>query len=328
LTEDIFAAAGHDTSLTGPVYDYLLYGLRLRSSLKLTLDDVPVEGDADLKLLLATPDWFESAVSAVKLDASNWIHIHELPGGWSYIRYDENFDFLISPSGNCILYRLLAQVPFESFQTYALGRVFSFALVKMSYEPLHAAAIVVEGRAIAFLGASAFGKSSLAACFVAGNFPLVTDDVLSWREENGSCLVFPGPPRLKLYPEVASLFLGRRVEGVPMDARSAKSVFLLSGFQSYSASVPLAVIYIVTAPWEIHCADGIQIRPNSPKDALLKVLGFTLHHQLAGKDRIERQFSAARKIIECVPVRRLDYPRDISLLPKVRDAILADLRNG
>jgi hypothetical protein len=41
--------------------------------------------------------------------------------------------------------------------------------------------------------------------------------------------------------------------------------------------------------------------------------------------RLARQFAFARRLAHAVPVRRLTYPRRLSLLPRVRAAVLADL---
>ena len=63
--------------------------------------------------------------------------------------------------------------------------------------------IVVNGRAVAFLGASTYGKSSLAACFIAAGHRLLTDDTLRLEERDGQWIAYPGPPRLRLLPKVA-----------------------------------------------------------------------------------------------------------------------------
>ncbi len=315
---------------SGLAYDYLLYGFRLRSTLKLTLDEAPLEGDPDLELLPADPDWFENAVSRVELDYSDWIHIHETAGGWSYVRYDGNFEFLISPSGDRIFYRLLAEVPLESFQAYALGRIFSFALVKKGYEPLHAATVVVNRRAVAFLGASTFGKSTLAACFVAAGYPLLTDDVLRLEERGAHYIAFPGPPRLKLFRRIARLYLGDVSPGIPINNKcllAPKCVFPLSAARTCAVPVPLGAIYVVTAPRKVHRKQRIAIGSLPPVEALVKVLTFTHNHELTGRDRLARQFDAAWRLTGKAPVRSLSHPRMLSSLPEVKAAILADLRN-
>jgi hypothetical protein len=60
-------------------------------------------------------------------------------------------------------------------------------------------------------------------------------------------------------------------------------------------------------------------------EALVKLLSFTHNHELTGKERLVRQFEAARRLIDKVPVRSLSYPRILESLPEVRAAILADL---
>jgi hypothetical protein len=312
--------------LVESTYDYSLYGLHLRSPIRLTLPEVSANSCADVEFLPGAGDQFAEAVAKLTLDPSDWIHEHELTDGWSYIRYDEMFDFLVAPSGDRIFYRLLGLCSAEAFQTYALGRVFSFALVKMGFEPLHAATIVVDGRAVAFLGASTFGKSSLAACFVAGNHPLLTDDVLRLQEEAERFVAFPGPPRLKLFPKVARLFLGEDSRGLKMNPKAAKFVFPLSPLQSHATPVPLTVIYAVTAPRDVHRRQRVHIGSHSPMEALVKVLSFTHNHQLTDPGRLQRQFAVARRLIEIVSVRKLSYPRVLSSLPEVRDSVLADLQ--
>ena len=319
-----------DLSATEPSYDYILYGFRLRTRVKLTLEVAPVEGDSDLELLPAPPDWFESTISQVTLDTSDWMHIHELPSAWSYVRYDGMFDFLISPLGDRIFYRWLAEVSLESFQTYALGRIFSFALVKKGYEPLHAATVVVNQRAVAFLGASTFGKSSLAACFVAAGYPLLTDDVLRLEEQGSHYIAFPGPPRLKLFPRVARIYLGDVRAGVPMNhlsVNSPKFVFSLAANQSCAKPTPLAAIYVVASPRKVYRKQRITISALPPVEALVSLLTFTHNHELTGRDRLVRQFDAASRLTEKVPIRSLSYPRVLTFLSEVKAAVLADLRN-
>jgi hypothetical protein len=311
------------------VYDYALYGLRIRSHIKLTLDDMPVAGSADVELLPGTPERFASVVSQISLDHSDWIHVHPLSDGWTYLRYDELFEFLVAPLGDFILYQSLGPVSLESFQTYALGRVFSFALVKMGYEPLHAATIVIKGKAVAFLGASTFGKSSLAACFIAAGHPLLTDDTLRLEERDGGYVAFPGPPRLRLMPKIGRLYLGGNDDGVVMNpreenAKAPKLVFRLSPSQSFTAVAPLRAIYSITPPRKVFRKQRIAIGSLSPLQALMNVLSFTHNDQLTYGDRLSRQFESARRLIESVPMRSLAYPRILASLNEVKDAVLED----
>jgi hypothetical protein len=311
-------------------YDYALYGLRVRSRIGLTLNAIPVEGAADVELLPDHDEQFAGMTSQVELNRTDWIHQHELPSGWSYLRYDGLFEFLVSPAGDRILYRLLAEVPLESFQTYALGRVFSFALVKLGHEPFHAATVVVDGRAVAFLGASTYGKSSLAACFVAAGYPLLTDDTLRLEDRDGRWIAYPGPPRLRLLPKVARLYLGSAAGGEIMNPRekdlpSPKLVFRLSAAQSFSDVAPLAAIYMLTGPRKVYRKQPIMVAPVPAIDGLINLLKYSHNHSVTNPTRLQRQFGVAHNIISGVRIRSLAYPRVLNCLDDVRDTILKDL---
>jgi hypothetical protein len=332
LSFAVFEEKLHVLSPSGPAsYDYALYGLRIRSDIKLTLGGLPVKGAADVELFEGSQQQFADIAAQFELDDSSWIHHEELTDGRSFIRYDGLFEFVVEASGTRIFYRLLSNVPMESFQTYILGRVLSFALVKMGYEPLHAATVVVDGKAIAFLGASTFGKSSLATCFVASGFPLLTDDTLRLEEKDGQYVAFPGPPRLRLLPKIARSYLGGTSSGVVMnprerDARAPKLIFCLSRSQSYAKAAPLGAIYVLTGPRSVHRKQRIAISSLTPLQALMKVVSFTHNDGLAGSDRLTRQLEAARRLIDSVTIRSLSYPRILASLDEVKDAVLEDLK--
>lgn len=67
---------------------------------------------------------------------------------------------------------------------------------------LHASAIAMDGSAVAFSGASGLGKSTLASAMVLRGYPLLTDDVCRVQFGDGDASVEPGPPRLRLWPDI------------------------------------------------------------------------------------------------------------------------------
>lgn len=311
-----------------PTYDYLICGMRVRSSIRLTIPAAPFAGDSEIEMLPGESGVFNNVRHQVHLNPSHWFHDHELSSGWSYIRCDKWFEFLVSPNGAQILYRILGSVSMESLQTYLLGRVLSHALVKRGQEPLHASAVVVDGLAIAFLGSSTFGKSSLAACFVGAGFAFLTDDVLRLEEARGQLMAHPGPPRIKLFPKLARRFLGDASKGVPINPITEKLVFPVSGTQASQVSVPLAAIFVVTAARDVHRRQRISVHRTPPRDALFSLLCFSHNHCLAGSARLARQFAAAKLVVDKAPVWTLAYPRVLDSLSLVRDAILANRRRS
>ena len=175
------------------IHTYGVYGVTLRSCIPLALPDYSGAGLADIELQLSKPDSFAEAIAGVPLlwsRYSTYQYAH-LQGGASYVRWKDVGEFLVSGDGRLITCCPARESHHESFQVYLLGQALSFALVKCGFEPLHATCIVVEGKAVAFLGDSGFGKSSLAAYFISAGDRLLTDEILLLQERPEGYLVYP-----------------------------------------------------------------------------------------------------------------------------------------
>src|SRR5205823_3902180 len=103
--------------------------------------------------------------------------------------------------------------------------------------------VVVRQQAVAFLGDSGYGKSSLGAAFLQAGHSLLTDDILVITENNRRFTAHPGPSRIKLFPHIAKTLLGERVAGIPMHPTTSKLVIPLTQKQSEHATAPLRAIY-------------------------------------------------------------------------------------
>lgn len=187
---------------------------------------------------------------------------------------------------------------------------------------------MVNGQAIAFLGDSGFGKSSLAACFLAAGHELLTDDLLLLRRSAAGLRAYPGPPRIKLFPAMAGRFLGRQVAGVPMNPETRKLVMPLLPGQLCSKPVLLKAIYVLQSPRESWRKQSIRLRPLDPRQAFVELLKNTFNYLHVTPDRLQRQFTEASSLANTVPFMKLSHSRVVGDLPAVRDAILADVRNA
>src|SRR5262249_27490517 len=156
--------------------------------------------------------------------SDSWHRYASLPDGTTYVRWDRVGEFLVAADGRSITCRRADRSSAESFQVYMLGQALSFALVKQGFEPLHATVVVVDDRAVAFLGESGYGKSSLAACFLEAGHRLLTDDLLLFQEARSRIVAYPGPPRIKLFAKIAGRFLDRAASSAPMHADPVKLV--------------------------------------------------------------------------------------------------------
>jgi hypothetical protein len=323
------ASSGRDRG-AGPRHRYCVYGIEVVSDVPLALPAYTDAGLGGVECASAPASFFERALQRAHLDpqSHSWYKHARLPDGSTYVRWATVGEFMVDADGRRITCRRIEESSVESFQVYMLGQALSFALVQQQLEPLHATVVVVDDRAVAFLGGSAFGKSSLAACFLNTGYRLLTDDLLIVQETSGVVLAYPGPPRIKLFPMVAGRFLGHPADGVPMNAETDKLILPLDVRRRCDRPVPLHTIYALAAPRDACRLPHVRIDALTSREAFIALMAGTFNRQHVSRGRSARQFGIMTGLTARVPIKRLTYPRSIERLPDVRAAVLADLAHG
>ena len=310
-----------------PLHSYNLYGLCVRSEWELPCRTADKLGSFHLELTEGSPLLFLNARTEAgpACEPSQWFHWAQLRDGSTYLRWAELFEFLVSADGCRITGLPLAQSSVESFLTYLLGQVLSFALLKQGVEPLHATVIAVDGGAVAFVGDSGFGKSSMGAAFLQAGHRLLTDDLLVLKRDSERLYAYPGPCRIKLFPAIAGAVLAEMANGVAMNPLTPKLVIPLAPDQHCCRPVPLRAIYVLSPPSPRSTSKRVTIRRLSQRRAFLAMLQNTFNCRVLDPERLKRQFAMAAQLAQSIPIKRLSYPRNLSLLPLAREAVLADL---
>jgi hypothetical protein len=247
----------------------------------------------------------------------------ETPDGSNYIRWEGLGEILVSKDGASITCRPFPQTEPESFHVYLLGQALSFALVKMGFEPLHATAVAVGDQAVAFVGDCGFGKSTLAASFLEAGHRLLTDDLLLLRAATRELIAYPGPARIKLFPKIAEKFLGQRSNTVALNPQTRKQIIPLNERQICTNPMPLRVVYTL-APSKEANGKGIHILKLSKRESFVTLVGATFNRMLVDRERLQRQFHAVNGMVSTVIVKKAFYPRILSSLSQVREAIVSD----
>ena len=292
---------------------------------------LPTYGPADLghvECLTAPVPFFRKTIQHVPLreHSSSWYRHALLSDGSTYVRWDGVGEFVVNADGRRILCRRADEASSESFQVYLLGQALSFALVKQRLEPLHATAVIVNGEAVAFLGGNAFGKSTLAACFVKEGCRLLTDDLLIVQTRGDGTLVYPGPARIKLFAKAARRLLGESAAGSPMNGGTDKLILPLNAERSCAEPVRLKAIYALDAPRDACRLRDVSIVTLSPREAFVALVKGTFNRRFVSADRLESQFRVMASVAEQVTLKRLAYPRAIERLQDVRRTVLADVQ--
>ena len=310
-----------------PRHRYCVYGITVVSDMPLALPEYSQGGLGQVEVLSAHASVFLAAMQGEGFDprSDSWYRYASLRDGSTYVRWDSVGEFLVTSDGRRIRCRRLEGASLESFQVYLLGQALSFALVKQRFEPLHATVVVIGGQAVAFLGSNAFGKSTLAACFLAAGDRLLTDDLLLLQESAGQILAYPGPPRIKLFPGIASRFLGATVSPVRMNDDTNKLILPIDGQRSCATAAALKGIYSLAGPG-IGCrTSSVSIEALSAREAFVELVKGTFNRRLVNPERLERQFEVMTNLAGLIPVKRLSSPRAIDRLHEVRGMVLADL---
>lgn len=322
------AAAGTEPSgraSSAAWQEFTVYGVPVRSELAfLDAGGRRPEGPPEIEIRLAPAEYFEEALggAAAQPEPGAWQHTVFLSDGSAYVWWRDMFEFHVSAGGGLIHLRRLRDLPDLALETYLLGQVFSYALVKRGIEVLHATTLEVEGEAISLLGECGAGKSSLAAAFLAAGHRLLSDDLLVLQESSAGLLAQPALPRIKIYPEVADLFAIPRQGAAPMHPSFRKLVLRLDGSAAVRPA-PVRAMYELAAPRRPE-SRRITLRRLSARQAFLCLLRHVFNSKMTAPERLQQLTVFVHRLAERIPIRRVTYRRVFENLPRVRDRILED----
>jgi len=309
-----------------PVFTSSVYSVRLRSPWPIPcLDTPPTSALCRIRIVRGSPAQFEKASKeSIEPSSNGWFDRARLPGGAVYLHWPRLSEFIVAPEGDEIAVHPVDEAALEPLHAHLLGPVLSFALIKQGFDPFHATVVNVNGKAIALLGHSGYGKSTLAAAFLRAGHTLLTDDLLVLTADASGWVAHPGPARIKLFPEIAARLLGDHAAGAPLHLSSPKLLIPLDPAHLCRAPVRLHAMYMLSTPRSTASA-RVYVRPLTGRRACLALLSNTFNVGMTDRSRLASQLALVAEIIRAVPLKMIGYPRTIDALSAARDAILADV---
>jgi hypothetical protein len=196
-----------------------------------------------------------------------------------------------------------AHVGGTDWQRFLLAQALPAAALLRGFEPLHAAAVTCDGRALAFTGPSGAGKTSLALALTLGGCGLLADDVLSLELVGDDVMAHPGPGLAEIrWATLDALSLharGRLGRPLAVDERG-----LRCQVGADERARPLGALYrLELAPAER--VPEIE-RISSPSPAML--LGSSFNFVVRTPARLKAQLYVHARIAGTVPVFRIAAP--------------------
>ena len=239
------------------------------------------------------------------------------------LRFPEIVDFLISSSGDTVLYYPISNIPEETIRHLILDQVIPRILGQQGHLVLHASAVQLQdGKAVVFLGDTGWGKSTLASSYYENGGQLVTDDCLLIKIVDNKVFCVPNYYGLRLYPDSAEAIFKTHKQYKPVAHYTSKERLILHSIESKTKGlIPISSIFLLSDPSE-ECLDSVNVQKVEGAEKIMAIVKQSFLMNIKDKTVVSKQFRNASEVTELSPaIFRLSYTRDYELLTEVRDAV-------
>lgn len=236
------------------------------------------------------------------------------------LRFPGLCDFVGDPRMAAVTVHLHPGADVELVPVLAAGALLAVHLKLHGSLVLHASAVHLGDAALAFVGASGMGKSTLAALVCAGGHDLLTDDVLRVETAAGGPVrVHPGSTECRLRPAARQL-----AEDAPAGAVRPTADGRLAVRQRAGTEGPLPLLACVVPLPHRRC-DGVAVRRLEPPRALMRLLRFPRLVGWLDPGSAAAEFQALADLVEQVPVFEASIPWGPPFRPGLADDLVAEL---
>jgi hypothetical protein len=262
----------HRPSDQGRSFHYRLFGLHVRSELELPeLRPADPANPPDVRISLS--DGGANTGTVLAVDDVAQFHV----SGGSHIQ-------VVPQPG----------VPDRDVRLFLLGSAMGMLLHQRGLLPLHANAVEIDGKAVAFMGPSGAGKSTLAVWFHDRGYRIIADDVCVIRfDDDGQPWAEPGLPRLRLWKDALE-GSGRdhsRLERSRAAAGNLEKYDLPIGLEPIAEPIPVGAAYLLTA------GDRLAISPLAGVEAADAIFANTYRGRFVTPEMMKPYWSSTLQFV-------------------------------
>jgi hypothetical protein len=234
------------------------------------------EEPADVRIRLGRIDASAETAPGLHVEAENALLIVQTVGRF------------LTRGGREMIVEPAPDVSPRNLRLYLLGSGFAAILHQRGLLPLHANAVVVDGRAIGFMGHPGAGKSTLAAWFHDRGFDVLADDVcVVTAGPDDRPLAHPGIPRLRLWREALEAS-GREASAFERAFDDMDKYTVPTDLERALPAVPLSHLYLLEKTDEAASVDRLEgaaaveaMVANTYRGAYVPLMGRSRQHLLA-----------------------------------------------
>ena len=260
-------------------------------------------------------------------------HVWPRPNGKAYLQFfrlDERVvlrfprlgDFVVSPAARTIECYPRARIGLSTLRPTLFNQVIPLLYARERLV-LHAAAVQMGSEAVAFVGTTGAGKSTLAAALARRGCPFITDDVMLLDHSADEICAIPSRMPLRLWTDSTRLIAGRASAHPRVRQRIEKRLITVPalGAREAAGPIPLKRIFLLGRTPD-HRAHVGAISPAKAALALIRC-----SFQIAVDDlSVSRETLRAASLVAArVSSRRLLLPASLKRLDRTLDAIQADV---
>jgi hypothetical protein len=297
--------------LGNALYSYHAYGLGIHSDLFLPELLVGIKGSADIEIKLGKIDAYLQSYEQTK----KYMHATNSNVLLSYAKIAS---FLIIQDKQIIV-DPYPQIDEQILRSWLLPHILGVLLHQRGLLVLHGSAVVIKGRAIAFLGPSGSGKSTIAASLNKREYSILADDVIAIDIINELPVIFPAFPQLKLRPDIAES-LGYDLNSMQHASPTDDKLIVRLDSNFASDPIPLKRIYLLDK------GKSTEICRLRPREATIELVrnSYSLVSLKAGIN-MSLHFSKCTKTAKDIPISRLIRGSDLKTLAAFIMAIDEDI---
>ena len=295
------------------MYSYILCGLKVVSDLafpELTPWDGPTDDSFDIEFRLGP-------VEPLWNPGEKGVHFRAI-GPDRIIFHIENTGRVLIENGKRVVFDAFPGIDGDRLRIEFIGTTQAILWYQRGYLPLHASALLVDGRAISIGARSHNGKSVLAAALTKRGLPLVADDMMVIDLSGQAPLVLPGYQKLRLWKDACEQL---ELSGDAVaKALPGQDKFVLTTIGApASTPVPLTDIFVLSGLRQ----KALVAEPLAPVQAFQYLLAAT--HWLDAANAMGRQkqvFSGINSLVASVRVWRATAPEGLEHALEAADSIL------
>lgn len=245
-------------------------------------------------------------------------------GKYYRIEYADDTVIVVEANGAAIWAQGPDAATIEDTATYLLGPVLGFLLRLRGITCLHASCVALGGKAVAFVGPAGAGKSSTAAAFARLGYPVLTEDVTPLTDLGDRFRVPPAYPRIRLWPDSVESLFGAS-DALPRITPAWDKRFLDLNRPDVAFKrepLELGAIYMLGERQE--GSPVPLVRPLDGRAALMSLIGETYATRMLEPAMRAREFEFLGRLVEAVPIRRLNPSADIAQIAQLCETVERD----